>query len=67
MNEDSFAPPALRGELRGRGSAEAEEAVEAMEDGAGESRKPPARLSEAITPVIVLFWLCSLRMRTEHG
>lgn len=48
MNADSLAPPALRGEERGCGSADAEDVVEVTDDGAGESRKPPALYSEAI-------------------
>ena len=48
MKADSLAPPALRGELRGWGSADDEAVVEATEDGAGERRKPPASLYEAI-------------------
>ena len=48
MKADSLAPPALSGELRGWGSADAEAVVEATEDGAGERRKPPASLYEAI-------------------
>lgn len=42
MKADSFAPPALRGEARGCGRAEAEEVVDVMDEGAGERRNPPA-------------------------
>lgn len=48
MNADSFAPPALRGEARGCGSAEADEVVDVIDEGAGESKKPPDVCSEAI-------------------